>query len=189
MNFLRTSLAGAGQFLTCSTSGIGFRLKWISIKICLVLSLSISSWTTISLTSLFNTAASSSAMSAYSWMAAVHCLALFTSWISSANFFFPSLIFACNESFSITGCFVCPASNLVLQWKSSGVFYVATAQNIVLKYSKSSQLTESYISNWNIFGTTSGSNIFKAIRYIAFAWTLSCQTKRLSTFLNDHSSL
>ena len=43
------------------------------------------------------------------------------------------------ESFSITGCFVCPVLYLVLQRESSDVFYVATAQNICVKCFTSSQ--------------------------------------------------
>ena len=65
-NCLKTAPAGTGQPLTCSTSGMGLRLKWISMEMCRVLSLSMCSWTTISLIRRFRVAASSSVMSAYS---------------------------------------------------------------------------------------------------------------------------
>ena len=65
-NCLKTAPAGTGQPLTCSTSGMGLRLKWISMEMCRVLSLSMCSWTTISLIRRFKVAASNSVMSAYS---------------------------------------------------------------------------------------------------------------------------
>ena len=65
---------GSGQPVTCSTSGMGLRLKWISIEMCLVLSLSMASWTTIPLIRRFKVEASSSVMSRYSCMDSTHCL-------------------------------------------------------------------------------------------------------------------
>lgn len=38
---------------------------------------------------------------------------------------------------------------------------------------------KSYSPKWNISGTVSSPNVFTAIRYIAFAWILSCQTNRI----------
>ena len=45
-----------------------------------------------------------------------------------------------------------------------------------------------YIVNRNTFGTDLSPKVFTAMRYIAFAWILSCQIKRRKTFLSDHSS-
>lgn len=41
--------------------------------------------------------------------------------------------YAFTESFSITGCFACPASYLILPTKKQRRFYVATAQNILVE--------------------------------------------------------
>ncbi len=76
MEFLKNPLErGSGQPVTCPTSGICLRLKWISIEMCLVLSLSMASWTTISLIRRFRMETSSSVMYRYSCMDSTHCLA------------------------------------------------------------------------------------------------------------------
>lgn len=38
------------------------------------------------------------------------------------------------------------------------------------------------------FGIFASANVLRSIRYIAFAWILSCQRKRRSTFRSDHHS-
>ena len=62
---------------------------------CLVLSLSMVSWTTISLIRRFKVEASSSLMSRYSCMDSTHCLASTASRISSARRFRPSSTMPC----------------------------------------------------------------------------------------------
>ena len=112
-NCFRTAPVGTGQPLTCSTSGMGLRLKWISIEMCRVLSLSMCSWTTISLIRRFRVAASSSVMSAYSWMASTHCLASIASRISSASFLRP----CATRSFN-SACSFCVLSSMRLKLAS-----------------------------------------------------------------------
>lgn len=38
------------------------------------------------------------------------------------------------------------------------------------------------------FGISASANVLRSMRYIAFAWILSCQRKRRSTFRSDHHS-